>query len=219
VVIPPTYVRYTARTALVRACLAAWLAAEGYGLAPARLPLKTLAVRSGVAAYGRNNICFVAGMGSFLQLVGAFTDLPCTEDPWGEPRALDRCEACVACVNQCPTGAIARDRFLLRAERCLTYHNEGPDGFADWIDPSWHHCLVGCMRCQSVCPENEAVLGWCEDRFDCTKEETALLVNGTPLDRLPPGTATRLRSLELNENHRLLCRNLGALLEAPDQAT
>jgi epoxyqueuosine reductase len=36
------------------------------------LPLKSLAVRSGLAAYGRNNVCYVPGMGSFLELVGLY---------------------------------------------------------------------------------------------------------------------------------------------------
>ena len=66
VVAPPTYVSYTPRTESVQAVLAAWLQREGYRLAKPRLPLKTLAVRSGLADYGRNNICYVPGMGSFL---------------------------------------------------------------------------------------------------------------------------------------------------------
>ena len=164
VVVPPTYVSYTARTDSVQAVLAEWLQQEGYHLAKPRLPLKTLAVGSGLADYGRNNITYVPGMGSFLQLVGAFSDLPSEADPWDEPKALERCESCVACRRHCPTGAITDDRFLLHAERCLTYHNEAAADFPDWIDPSWHHCLIGCMRCQSACPENRAVVGWFEDR-------------------------------------------------------
>ena len=80
VVVPPTYVSYTPRTESVQAVLSAWLQHEGYRLAKPRLPLKTLAVRSGLADYGRNNICYVPGMGSFLQLVGAFSDLPSDGD-------------------------------------------------------------------------------------------------------------------------------------------
>ena len=98
--------------------------------------------------------------------MGAFSDLPCDGDPWREPKALERCESCVACLRNCPTGAITRDRFLLRAERCLTYHNEAAGDFPGWIDPSWHHCLIGCLRCQTACPENKAVLEWFEDRAE-----------------------------------------------------
>ncbi len=218
VVVPPTYVSYTRRTEETQAVLAGWLAAEGLRLAKPRLPLKTLAVRSGLAEYGRNNIAYVPGMGSFLQLVGAFSDLPCEADPWREPKALERCDSCVTCVRRCPTGAIAEDRFLIRAERCLTYHNEAAADFPDWIDPAWHHCLVGCMRCQSVCPENRTVRGWCEDRAEFSERETALLLARTSLEELPEATAAKLRALEINEDHRQLCRNLAMVLEPPARA-
>jgi epoxyqueuosine reductase len=213
VVVPPTYAGYTPRTRRVQDVLGGWLARDGYRVARPSLPLKTLAVRSGLAVYGRNNICYVAGMGSFHQLVAAFSDLPCDDDPWREPAALDRCTTCTACLRACPTGAIAADRFLLRAERCLTYHNERAAGFASWIDPSWHHCLIGCMRCQTACPENRGVVGWFDDRAEFSEEETALFVRRTPLGKLPPETADKLRSLEINEDYRYLCRNLRMLLK------
>ena len=212
VVAPPTYVSYTPRTEGVQAVLAEWLGKEGYRLAKPRLPLKTLAVRSGLAEYGRNNICYVPGMGSFLQLVGAFSDMSCDDDPWREPKAFDRCDACVACLRQCPTGAITGDRFLLRAERCLTYHNEAAADFPGWIDPSWHHCLIGCLRCQTACPENKAVLEWFEDRAEFSEQETNLMIRRTPLDRLPAAMAAKLQSLEINEDYRLLCRNLSMII-------
>jgi epoxyqueuosine reductase len=212
VLAPPTYVSYTPRTESVQAVLAAWLQHEGYSLSKPQLPLKTLAVRSGLADYGRNNICYVPGMGSFLQLVGAFSDLPCDGDLWQEPKALDRCESCVACLRHCPTDAITNDRFLLRAERCLTYHNEAARDFPSWIDPFWHHCLIGCLRCQTACPENRAVLDWFEDRAEFSEQETTLFIQRIPLDRLPAETAAKLRSLEINADYRLLCRNLSMII-------
>ena len=212
VIVPPTYVSYTPRTEIVQAVLAAWFQHEGYRLAKPQLPLKTLAVCSGLAYYGRNNICYIPGMGSFLQLVGAYSDLPCDGDPWQEPKTLDRCESCVACMRHCPTGAIPNDRFLLRAERCLTYHNEAARDFPSWINPSWHHCLVGCMRCQTACPENRAVLEWFEDRAEFSEQETALFFQHMPLNRLPAKTAAKMKSLEINENYRLLCRNLSMII-------
>lgn len=214
VVVPPTYVNYTQRAKQVQATLAGWLKKDGYDLAEMRLPLKTLAVRSGLAEYGRNNICYVSGMGSFLQLVGALTDMPTTNDSWATPKVLDRCAKCTACQHACPTEAIAEDRFILDAGRCLTYHNEGADDFANWINPSWHHCLIGCMRCQETCPENKHVRDWIQERGEFTEKETTALVEEVPVDELPPETATKLRNLGLNELHRLLCRNLRALLSA-----
>lgn len=212
VVVPPTYVSYTPRTESVQAVLAVWLGNEGHGLARPRLPLKTLAVCSGLAEYGRNNICYVPGMGSYFQLVGAFSDLPCDQDPWREPKALDRCDSCVACLRCCPTGAITKDRFLIRAERCLTYHNEADGDFPGWINPSWHHCLIGCLRCQTVCPENKPMLGWFEDRAKFSEEETTLFIQRVPLGRLPVETVAKMKNLEINEDYRLLCRNLSMII-------
>jgi epoxyqueuosine reductase len=212
VVVPPTYASYTPRTMRVQDILGDWLGREGYRMARPSLPLKTLAVRSGLADYGRNNITYVPGLGSFLQLVAAFSDLPCDGDPWRQPAALDRCATCVACLQQCPTGAITADRFLLHAERCLTYHNEGASDFAAWIDPSWHHCLIGCMRCQTTCPENKAVVKWFDDRVEFSEEETVWFARRVPIRQLPAETVGKLRSLELNEDYPFLCRNLSMLL-------
>ncbi len=212
VVVPPTYAGYSETTARVQAVLAPWTEREGYRVAGAQLPLKTLAAWSGLAEYGRNNICYVAGMGSFLQLVGIFSELSCSEDAWQEPRMLRRCDSCVACLRCCPSGAIAQDRFLLRAENCLTYHNEASAEFPAWIHPSWHHCLIGCMKCQNICPENKAVLTWFDDRAEFSEYETACLVERRPFEQLPSETAAKLQSLQLNEDYRILCRNLSVLL-------
>ena len=211
VIIPPTYVSYTPRTNRTQDALADLLKKEGYHLAKTQLPLKTLAVRSGLAKYGRNNICYVDGMGSFIQLVGAFSDLPCDIDHWQQPVMLDRCESCTACLRNCPTKAIRTDRFLLYAEKCLTFYNEAKSDFPGWIDPSWHHCLIGCMKCQIVCPENKAVIKWFEDRAEFSELETTLLIKSVPFEQLPEEMVLKIKSLEINENYYSLCRNLKLL--------
>jgi epoxyqueuosine reductase len=209
--IPPTYVHYEAVREEIAALLSAWLAPPGYGVARARLPLKTLAVRGGLADYGRNNITYVPGMGSFHQLTAYFSDLPCTEDAWREPHVMDRCQKCHACRSACPTGAIPSDRFLLRAERCITYHNEQPAGvpFSAGLDPAWHNCLVGCMHCQRVCPETLPFLGWFDGCEEFDEEETALLLSGAVRDQLPPATAAKLERLDLLDSLDTMSRNLG----------
>ncbi len=110
------------------------------------LPLKLLAVQSGLGRYGRNNVCYVPGMGSFFQLAAYYSNMQARTDFWQEPKAMPICENCHACHLNCPTRAISNDRFLLNAEKCLVFHNEkrGNIPFADWIDPSWHNCLIGC---------------------------------------------------------------------------
>jgi epoxyqueuosine reductase len=219
-ILPPTYAGYRTTSEHVRATVAAYLRKAGYALAIANLPLKTLAVYSGLAEYGRNNISYVPGMGSFIQLVGAFSNLPSPDDPWGSARMMQRCRACKACLRACPTGAIAEDRFLLHAERCITFHNERSAAFPAWIDPAWHACLLGCMRCQSVCPENKAVLSWVEEKAEFTEEETHLLLSGAPHNSLLAGMAESLRRLDILDDLPVLARNLSILLagkRGPDQ--
>jgi epoxyqueuosine reductase len=212
--IPPTYTGYGKVAQRVEDLLAGVLALRGYRVERTALPLKLLAVHSGLGAYGRNNICYVPGMGSFLQFVGLYSDLPCAEDTWRELRMMAACETCRACLHHCPTGAISEDRFLLHAERCIVYHNEKPAGipFPAWIDPSWHNCLEGCMHCQRACPEDRDFLGWTEGTEEFSEEETALLLAGVPEEDLPQETIGKLERLDILGDLALLPRNLGAFL-------
>ena len=212
--IPPIYVAYRETNEQVEDLLAGILGREGYHVARAALPVKLLAVRSGLGAYGKNNICYVPGMGSFHRLVAFYSDLPCQEDNWQELQMMESCQNCSACLGSCPTGAITSERFLLRAERCITFHNEraGDFPFPAWLDPSWHNCLVGCLHCQRVCPQNRDFLEWVEEGAEFSQGETALILEGVPLDQLPATTATQWKQLGLDEDYDIFPRNLGVLL-------
>jgi epoxyqueuosine reductase len=215
-IVPPTYLHGQEADRQLQDCLVEALAPWGYRAVPAALPEKLLAVRSGLAAYGRNNITYVAGLGSFHRPAAFYSDLPCDEDaPWQPVRMLERCTDCRACLRRCPTGAIVEERFLLHAERCIVYHNEKPGAvpFPDWLKPAWHNCLVGCMHCQAICPENKAVVGWVEDGPAFSAEETALLMAGTPPDQLPAALAHKLREGDLLDMLDILPRNMKALFE------
>jgi hypothetical protein len=58
------------------------------------------------------------------------------------------------------------------------------------------------------------VLEWLEDRGEFSEQETALFIQRVPLDRLPAETAAKLQNLEINEDYRLLCRNLSMIVGA-----
>ena len=212
-IIPPTYPeRKTDKR--VQGFLAQVLARGGYRVAEAALPRKLLAVRSGLAAYGKNNISYVPGLGSFYSLVVVYSDLPAPENGWQEPVIMDTCQNCSACRRHCPAGAISAERFLLHAGRCLTFHNEKPGDvpFAEWIDPAWHNCLIGCLHCQRVCPENRAAWSWIEEGAEFSREETALLLEGVPVEQLPAATVEKMECLGMECFAGTLPRNLQALL-------
>ncbi len=144
------------------------------------LPYKTLAARTGLVRYGRNNIAYAPGCGSLHRLTAFYTDLNLQMDHWQEREALPLCQRCARCLRACPTGAIGKDRFLLHGERCLTYLNEMPSDrpFPSWVDWRWHNAVVGCTRCQDVCPYNREVKDWFVDGERFSEGETARLLNG-----------------------------------------
>jgi epoxyqueuosine reductase len=213
-IVPPTYLHGGEVDKQVEDFVAGILGTRGYRVVKAALPEKLLAAHSGMGTYGRNNVCYVEGLGSFHRPVALYSDLPCSEDTWQESRMMERCQTCQACLHACPAGAITAERFLIHAERCITFRNEKPGSvpFPAWMDPAWHNCLVGCMICQRVCPENSAVLQWIEEGTEFSAEETALLLEGVAPDQLPAALVEKLQRWDLMDLLDLLPRNLGALL-------
>lgn len=186
----------------------------GFHIAEARqLPLKRLAVRSGLAAYGRNNICFVEGMGSFLTLVAYLSDLEPADEEWRDVGPMDKCSSCTACLKNCPTGAILKERFLIDNERCLSYFNESAEDFPQWLAKSVHHCLYDCLRCQEVCPANREVIGNVIGPIEFDATETDLLLSGVPMDGFPADLEQKVKFLGMDKWIRAIPRNLRILLE------
>ena len=215
---PPTYVRYSPLFEEVRQDL------QRHGLPGARVerlkvPLKSLAARLGLVRYGRTNVTYAPGFGSYLQLFGYLTDaaLPLPED-WQprEPELLPECEGCSVCLAACPTGAIGEDRVLLRGERCLVAVNERVGEWPAWIPPSAHNCIIGCLLCQRPCPANPE-LPVERTGVVFTAEETEALLGDGGAREGPAwdGVNGKLERLGLPyEEQRVLGRNLRALLEA-----
>jgi epoxyqueuosine reductase len=213
VVIPPTY--YSAIDNDVADFLKTILEPQGYYLQKVRLPEKLLVVRSGLAQYGKNNITYVKGMGSFQRPVVFISDYPCEEDNWGEAAVLEHCENCSACRKACPTNAMGPDRFQLYAERCLTFHNESTAAFPQWLSPSWHNCLVGCMICQKACPANKDFIKWIVTGATFDNEETDLILDGLSKNQLPRKTLEKITRLDMMRYYDVLGRNLKVLIEKP----
>ena len=219
--IPTTYCHHAELHAEVAAAIALALAPAGLAAAPLSLPEKLAAVCAGLARYGRNTIAYVEGFGSFCELVTCVSDLAPGADPWTGLRLLERCETCEACRRACPTGAIDRESLVLHGERCLTLHNESERPFPDWIDPAWHHCLWGCLRCQRCCPEDLALRDEVAETASFDERETRLLLGGIDHALLDTERALRdklgaLGLLAYDDEFLgvALSRNLHAALEA-----
>lgn len=214
--IPPTYLDYGAAPAAIAKKLNGILAKYGYRATQAKsIPEKLLAVRSGLGEYGRNNICYVEGLGSFAFLSAWFTDMPCDEDGWRETQRMKLCDKCTRCLDSCPTGAIVPDRNVIDGGRCLTAHNEAGSGvpFPQWINHAAHNSLVGCMLCQSVCPKDREYLSMVCEPVEFDEHETMLLLAGTPPEDLPETMSNRMQRLNLLGYYDVLKRNLSVLLD------
>jgi epoxyqueuosine reductase len=211
VVIPPQYIR-RADEARVKEILTSSLEPAGCRFSRARLPLKTLAVRSGLAQYGRNNITYVSGFGSFYRLIAYYTDCPAARDDWCDLKVMKACENCFKCLENCPTQCISTDRFLIHAENCLTWLNEITDDFPDWVKPEWHNAVIGCMRCQEICPVDSKQIGKVNTGPEFSEEETELILNKTPLEKISESTRIKLQSISADDWYDVFARNLKALI-------
>lgn len=190
------------------------IVAAEYRLERARLPLKQLAVRSGLAAYGRNNITYIDGFGSFHQLQAFYTD-QALEDHWGKMQLFRPCKGCRICLDACPTGAIRSSDFIIDPARCITLYNEYPDPLPAWIPASAHNALVGCLRCQLTCPGNEERVGQTWDLGEVSEADTTALLDGHPDAKTRQALLEKFKRINGGGDLAYIARNLKLVLDAP----
>ena len=174
---------------------------------------KALAARAGLGWQGKSTILLHPKLGTWLVLGIIVTTLDLPPDT----PVIDRCGACTACIDACPTQAITAP-YQLDARRCLAYlliehHGAIPEEFRVAVG----NRLFGCDECLDVCPWNKwaratreaafaprdypdlrAMLAWTEEDFRAHTQ-------GTPLARLK---LTRLK--------RNACVVLGNIGDAED---
>jgi len=216
-ILPPTYVRYRKIFDDVRDDLAKALAGSGFRVELLNAPLKALGNRLGLLSYGRNNVGYIDGWGSFFQLVGLVSDMPLAEkdrSPSREEKLLPRCEKCRICAAACPTGAIDREKILLHAEKCYTLFSESIRPIPESLKPPSPKCLIGCLRCQELCPENKSLLRPESAPVSFDAEETETFLGMKPAAGGPAlGRAlAKFQKLGLSEGLPVFRRNLNRML-------
>ncbi len=193
--IPPTYLDNSEQHQKLNDALKS--AVQGYQTDHVRgISQKLLAVCSGLGKYGRNNVCYINEFGSFFSLNAYYTNIPCANISY--PIAfLDSCESCELCRQNCPTGAI--DQYsVINAEKCLTMHNENKQILPDWIPQSSHHTLIGCLRCQEICPHNKPILATAGNTLKLNESETQVLLSSDP-EAIPLDLMQKLKQFGLND--------------------
>jgi epoxyqueuosine reductase len=205
VIIPPTYTDADDRQGAIEALLRGALDARGYQLARANaLPCKPIAVHAGIAEYGRNDIAYAEGMGSFFDIALFFSDMAIGFGVFSPLKRMDSCEGCTLCVENCPTGALSVNKEFINGDICLTNINERDDDFPDWIKPEWHHALAGCIKCQDVCPQNAPYINNVKEIASYSEEETRAIMRGDMPEEL-------LAPMKLGWLSKIAPRNLKAL--------
>lgn len=189
------------------------LSSENFKVIKSNIPCKLTAVKSALGKYGKNNICYINGESSFYWLGVYISDMPCENDSWQEHAAtMDACRSCDLCLKNCPMGAITTDRFPIHANKCTTLQNESKKDFSKSLKSNWHNCLIGCIRCQIICPANKGYIKNVEDIIEFDELETRAILNKTPLDELTETTFGKLESISFIEDYDLLARNLKVLI-------
>jgi len=112
---------------------------------------KAWAAKSGIGWVGKNSNLITKQVGSFYFLAELIVDLDLDYDTIES----DHCGECTACIDACPTQAIAQP-YVVDGSKCISYFTielkenipkEFKGKFDDWV--------FGCDICQDVCPWNK----------------------------------------------------------------
>ena len=123
------------------------------------------AKKSGLGWIGKNTNLINKKTGSFFFIAELIVDL---ELEYDHP-TTDHCGSCTACIDSCPTNALATP-YKMDATKCISYatielKNNIPNSFKDNMK-GW---IFGCDICQDVCPWNKFSKNHNEPSFEDKK--------------------------------------------------
>ncbi len=108
------------------------------------------AKKSGLGWIGKNSLLLNRDAGSFFFLAELIIDLELDCD--GPVR--DYCGTCTACMDACPTDAIA-EPYMVDGSKCISYFTiELKEEIPAEVKGKFENWIFGCDICQEVCPWN-----------------------------------------------------------------
>jgi len=182
----------------------------GFSTFPVTLPKKLLAVYSGLAKYGNNGLVFVNEMGSYCRLTAFASDFKTDNYTWIKPEMMESCKNCGKCVENCPSKALKHGTPLVNINRCITEFNEKDGNFPSWLHSEWHNCLIGCTKCQEICPHNKRQ---CKTIiFEIEYSEIDKIINSNDFNDLSDKSKKLLMDLNLDNYYSKIKRNIKYLI-------
>jgi epoxyqueuosine reductase len=119
------------------------------------------AKKSGLGWIGKNSLLINREMGSFFFLAELVIDLELDYDG----AAKDYCGTCTACMDACPTDAIA-EPYAVDGSKCISYFTiELKEEIPTDVKGKFENWIFGCDICQDVCPWNRFAKPHRESKF------------------------------------------------------
>ncbi|MCW2117872.1 epoxyqueuosine reductase [Flavobacterium sp. 7A] len=152
------------------------------------------AAKSGLGWIGKNSNLITQKVGSFYFIAELIIDLELDYDH----AVTDHCGSCTACLDACPTQAIASP-YVVDGSKCISYFTiELKENIPLEMKGHFDEWAFGCDICQDVCPWNRFSKPHNEPLFnakpemlsmskkdweDITEETFQVIFKGSPLKR------------------------------------
>ncbi|HLA83896.1 MAG TPA: tRNA epoxyqueuosine(34) reductase QueG [Thermoguttaceae bacterium] len=123
---------------------------------------REFAQRAGLGWIGRNTMLINPEFGSWIFLAVLLTSEELAHD---SPYAESQCGSCRACLDACPTGALA-EPYQVDARRCLSCLLAGSsEPIEEPFRSRIGERVFGCDACQEACPWNRSTATTKEEAF------------------------------------------------------
>ena len=137
---------------------------------------KAWAAKSGLGWIGKNSNLITQKVGSFYFIAELLVDLDLNYDF----ATTDHCGSCTACIDACPTAAIAAP-YVVDGSKCISYFTiELKENIPTEMKGKFNDWVFGCDVCQDVCPWNRFSKPHAEPLFNPNQE----IINFTKKDWL-----------------------------------